>query len=129
VEDRARWLAEERVGDCRHVRALDPGGIDLLDHREAFFAQPPHDAHRPQEARRIVDQVNEGHRRGRAQGDGTTQQQVLHLGLRAGERHQTEAQREHEQRDHYADRLITQERCRDDARRELGARDLDCNQK
>jgi hypothetical protein len=120
--------SQRRVRLGRYVPSFDLRRIDLLDYRQSLFAEPPHDADRPQQPRRVVDQIDEGNRRGAGQNHRTGEEQVLNVFLGSYQRAQAKAQGQHEKRDDQPDGVVAQQGRGDDSRTELRAGDLDRNQ-
>ena len=110
------------------MRSLDEGRVDLIDHLQSLLAEAPDDGDGPQQARGIVHQVEEGADRGKVQQDGDAERQVKHRRLGARQQAEIEHEAQYEQGGDQADGIVAQEDGGDDARRELGARDLDRDQ-
>ena len=119
--------SQRRVRLGRYVPSFDLRRIDLLDDQQSLFAQPPHDADRPQQPRRVVDQVNESHCRRACQYHRTGQKQILNLRLRSCQSAEAKAQGQHEKRDEEPDGVVAQQRGGDNSRTQLRAA-TGCNQ-
>jgi hypothetical protein len=121
------WPPPALWRDQRHLdfgRGAGELAINGRDHGQAFVADVRENAHRPQQARGIVNQEEKGRRAHDAENGRDERDDLVDRALEAIERHHGEDQREDEQADAVLDDPVAQERRGDDSRGQLPAGNL-----